>query len=321
MERIRTVKSPSDGLELDVLEVLPDTDEIRGVVQIVHGMQEHKERYRPFMEFLAHRGYACVCSDHRGHGKSVKKPEDLGYFYDETGDAIVEDLAAVNANLRFENPHVPFFMIGHSMGSLISRKYLKNHDGELSGLILSGPVYKNPKAPLGKKLINAVSHYRGSKYVSKPIAKLAEGSYDDGLDGTLKNRWLSRNEENVKAFNADPLCGKPFTLNGYRNLMSLIEDVYSTKGWKLKNPNLPILFAAGDEDPVIGSRRDFAQMQQFLKDCGYTNVSGRLYPRMRHEILNEVNRNEVYEDFYNFLQENTKQAKTKSREEHRGEQK
>lgn len=304
MEVYRKIRSPHDDLELDVLEILPDGEAL-GVVQIVHGMQEHKERYRPFMEYLARHGYAVVASDHRGHGKSVRNKKDFGYFYDESGEAIVEDLEAVSSGLRIRHPHVPFFMIAHSMGTLIARKYLKTHDEELAGLILSGPVYENPKASAGKKLVDVVSRYRGSHYISKHIANMVEGSFDHGVEGTLKNRWLSRNEDNVRSFNEDPLCGQPFTLNGYRNLMILIEDAYSTDGWKVKNPQMPILFAAGDEDPVIGSPKEFALMQKFLRERGYENVSGRLYPQMRHEILNELCREQVYEDFYRFLRRHT----------------
>lgn len=310
MERYRKVKSPGSDLNLDVIEVLPE-GEVKGIVQIVHGMQEHKERYLPFMNFLAQRGYACVAGDHRGHGASVKNEKDLGYFYDETGDAIVEDLDAVNAHLRLEHPHVPFYMMAHSMGTLVARKYLKTHDQQLDGLILSGPVYENPKASAGKKLIDVITRYKGKRYVSKTVAKMVDGSFDKGIEGTLKNRWLSCNEDNVHAFNNDPLCGKPFTLNGYRNLMILVQDTYDPKGWKVAKPQLPILFAAGAEDPVIGNEAEFEKMQQFMRDRGYQNVYGRLYPQMRHEILNEVSRKNVYEDFYNFFQQITASKETR----------
>lgn len=300
MERYRKVKSPADQLVLDVVDVVPN-GEVKGVVQIVHGMQEHKERYLPFMEYLAHEGYVCVAGDHRGHGKSVKNEKDLGYFYDETADAIVEDLDAISAHVRLEYPHLPFFMIGHSMGTLVARKYLKNHDKNLDALILSGPVYENPKAGAGKMLVDVLRKYKGDRHISKRVAKMVEGSFDKGIKGDMPNRWLSVNEENVKTFNNDPLCGNPFTLNGYHNLLQLVQDVYSDEGWKVRNPNLPILFAAGEDDPVIGGKEEFAKLVQSLKDKGYTNVSSHLYSEMRHEILNEINRKQVYEDFEHFL--------------------
>lgn len=309
MERYRKVKSPADELMLDVVEVIP-TGEVKGIVQIVHGMQEHKERYLPFMEFMASRGYACVAGDHRGHGKSVREDEDLGHFYDQTGQAIVDDLSVVSSPLRLEYPHVPFFMLGHSMGTLVARNYLKDHDHELTALILSGAVYENPGAAAGQKLIDLLTRYKGEKYVSKHVQKMVDGSFDKKIKGSkTKNRWLSANEENIKAFDADPLCGKPFTLNGYRNLMILVQNAYSKEGWHVRNPKLPILFAAGQDDPVIGSPAEFEKMQKFLKDLGYENVHGKLYKDMRHEILNEVNRKMVYEDFLNFFNEHNPKNK------------
>lgn len=210
MERNQTVKSPSDGLELDILEVLPDHGTVVGIVQIAHGMQEHKERYRDFMNYLASKGYAVVCADHRGHGKSIQCPEDLGYFYDESGDAIVEDLNAVQENLRQEYPGVPVFLIAHSMGTLVARKYIQSYDDRISALVLSGAVYKNPAAKPGKMLVNVIRAFKGDRYISKFVANLVEGSFDKGIAGEQKNRWLSYNEDNVDRFNADPICGKTF---------------------------------------------------------------------------------------------------------------
>ena len=311
MERNQTVKSPSDGLELDILEVLPDHGTVVGIVQIAHGMQEHKERYRDFMNYLASKGYAVVCADHRGHGKSIQCPEDLGYFYDESGDAIVEDLNAVQENLRQEYPGVPVFLIAHSMGTLVARKYIQSHDDRISALVLSGAVYKNPAAKPGKMLVNVIRAFKGDRYISKFVANLVEGSFDKGIAGEQKNRWLSYNEDNVDRFNADPICGKPFTLNGYANLLQLVIDCYRKKGWALKNPQLPIFFVAGAEDPVIGNAQQFMKMQQFLKDRGYQNVAGKLYEKMRHEILNETDGQLVYEDIYTFLETQRKEATLK----------
>ena len=309
MQQFRKVKSKHDELMLDVMEVIPDHEPVKGIVQIVHGMQEHKERYLAFMEYLAQHGYACIASDHRGHGQSVRHRKDLGYFYDETGDAIVDDLHTVCADLRLRYPHVPVFMIAHSMGTLIARKYLKTNDRDLSGLILSGPVYENPAASAGEKLIHLIERYRGDHYISSRISKMVEGSFDKHFKGTQKNRWLSSDSSSVESFNQDELCGRPFTLNGYKNLMILVQDAYNPKGWAVKNPDLPILFAAGQDDPVIGNEKEFNEMQEFLKARGYRDVQGKLYPDMRHEILNEVDRRQVFEDFYHFLEDHTKTAR------------
>lgn len=299
MEQYRIVISQTDGLPLDVLEVEPE-GEPKAVFQIVHGMQEHKERYLPFMRFMARHGYFCIAHDHRGHGKSVRDPADLGYFYDETGEAISEDVQTVLQSVRIRFPHLPVILFGHSMGSLVVRKFLKKYDGELDGLVVCGAVYENPGAKPGKIVVRALGLPFGDKRISKLVAGMVDGSFDKGIEGTGKNRWLSVNEENVKAFNEDPLCGFPFTLNGYRNLLQLVIDVYSKEGWKLQKPDLPILFVGGEEDPVIGGKEHFEKTMQSLRDMGYTRIEGKLYPHMRHEILNESNRHEVYDDILRF---------------------
>lgn len=309
-ERYRKVISKADGLPLDVVEVLPE-GKIKGIVQIVHGMAEHKERYLHFMEFLAEHGFACVAADHRGHGKSVRSDEDLGYFYDETGDAIVEDLNDVAASLRLRYPHVPFYMIGHSMGSLIVRKYLKKYDNNIDKLVISGAVYENPGARPGKKLAKALARIEGDKAHSRLVNTLA-GGFDRGIEGDKKNRWLSYNEENVDKFNESQIDGFTFSLNGYKNLFQLIEDVYDDKGWRMQNPDLPVFFVAGKDDPVTGGHDNYLKTIQSLKDKGYKNVKGKEYPHMRHEILNETNKEVVYRDILRFLEDTSK-----NQEEHK----
>lgn len=298
MEQYRKVKSKSDGLEIDVVEVLPE-GEPRAIIQIVHGMQEHKERYLDFMKFMARHGFACVAHDHRGHGKSIKCEDDLGYFYEQKAEYIVEDINDVIADLLVRYPHAPVIIFGHSMGSLISRKYLKKYDDRLKGMILCGVVCENSAAKPGLMLVKTMSKAKGDHYISKMVSGMAEGAYDKQVDS---GSWLSYNEDNVKAFHEDELCGKPFTLNGYQNLMQLCVDVFDDKGWQMKNPDLPIHLIAGEDDPVIGGKKGFEGSVKFLKDRGYKNVTEKLYPHMRHEILNELNHQVVYDDILKFVE-------------------
>ena len=301
METYRKVKSKSDGLDLEILEVIPE-GKVKGIFQIVHGMQEHKERYLHFMEYLAAQGYACIAHDHRGHGNSIRDVQDRGYFYDEKASAIVEDINDVAEDLRRRYPDVPVYMLGHSMGSLVVRKYLKNHDEKIQKLVITGPVWNNPASGPGLGLVKILNRLRGGKTVSPFVEKISTGSFDKKIPGETKNRWLSVNEDNVSDFNSDPANGFPFTLNGYKNLLQLVRDVYSPKGWQMKNPDLPVLFLGGEQDPVIGSPKEFDNTVQKLKDRGYAHISKKLYPNMRHEILNETNRMEVYEDIVKFLE-------------------
>lgn len=300
METYRVVRSRFDRLNLDVVEVLPE-GEVKGIVQISHGMQEHKERYLDFMEFLARHGYVCIAHDHRGHGKSVKSRDDLGYFYDDSAEAVVEDLADVAADLRLRYPHVPFILLGHSMGSLIARKYLKKHDDEIDALILTGAPGNNPGTKAGLILLNALSKTKGDHAESALVNKMVAGGFDRAIKGGGKNSWLSVNEDNVRAFNEDPDSGFPFTINGYQNLLKLVKDDFDEKGWQMKNKNLPVLFLAGSDDPVIGGKDGFEGSVKFLQDRGYSDVQGKLYPGMRHEILNETDKKKVYQEILQFL--------------------
>ena len=295
-----TLISRQDGLPLDVLMTLPDDREnLRGLVQISHGMCEHKERYIPFMEFLAARGYAAVIHDHRGHGQNALNSDTLGFFGDEDGEAVVEDLHQVTCGARQRFPGVPITLLGHSMGSLAARKYIKKYDDQISQLVLSGAPWNNPGARAGLAMSRAMARIRGPRHRSRFIHELADGAFGRAFEN---NGWLSSNEENVRAFNEHPLDGFCFTLNGYMNLFSLVLDVYDKKGWQMKNPDLPVFFVAGQDDPVIGSREKWIAEQTFLKDLGYHDVRGTLYPGMRHEILMEHEAQMVMNDILTFME-------------------
>ncbi len=296
-----SVVSPFDGLELSCIVVEP-RGPVRGLVQFSHGMEEHKERYLPLMEFLAERGFASVIHDHRGHGQSVRSPDDLGYFYDDSAQAIVDDVVAVQAVLRRRWPDEPLVLFGHSMGSLVARVFLKEHDRDIQGLVLCGAPFNNAAAGLGLAAVATVTAVKGDRAKSGLVRGLVFGPYNKGLPGDHELRWLSANEENVLAYVANPLDGFGFTLNGYKNLMLLITHAFDAEGWGRENPDLPILFIAGADDPVIGGAEKWRESQQFLRDRGYANVTGKLYEGMRHEILNETDRRLVFDDVADFVE-------------------
>lgn len=308
-QEIMTLHSACDGLPLSAAVIAPET-EIKGIVQLSHGMAEHKERYFPFMQYLAAQGFAAIIHDHRGHGASVRKPDDLGYFYDDSARYIVEDLHQVTQYARELFPGCPLCLFGHSMGSLVVRSYLKKYDANIDKLIVCGSPSKNPLIGAALALTAVQKAFHGDRYRSELIQKLAFGSYLKGLAGPASqgkplsaNAWLSVNEENVRAYDEDPLCGFTFTLNGFRNLFLLLRDVYSPRGWALKNPALPVLFIAGSADPVIAGAEKWRQSQEFLRKVGYSDVRGRLYQGLRHEILNEDSKEQVYADVAAFLAE------------------
>ena len=304
-----TVNSSCDGLPLSVAIFAPDA-EVRGILQISHGMAEHKERYFRFMEFMADNGYASVINDHRGHGGSVRSEEDYGYFYDSTGTYIVEDLRQITLLARQRFPGLPLTLFGHSMGSLVVRQYIKKYDRDIDKLIVCGSPSANPLVGAAIALVKAETRVKGERHRSMTIQKLAFGSYTKNLSGSLaagggapsKNEWLSVNGENVRAYDKDKMCGFVFTLNGFLNLFLLMKHVYDPHGWAVKNADLPIAFLAGSEDPVIAGEKNWNKSQDFLRARGYKNVSGRLYQGLRHEILNEDCAGEIYQNVLEFVE-------------------
>lgn len=304
----RTIISNYDGLNLELILLKPENMElIKGIVQISHGMTEHKKRYEEFMQYLAQHGFVTVIHDHRGHGSSVKSQEDLGYFYTRDYQALVEDLHQVTILMKEEYPGLPFFMIGHSMGSMISRIYLKKYDMELEKLVLTGPPTKNPAVGFGKMMARITEKFHGDHYRSKGLLLLTFGGYNKGIK--QEHGWLCSDEKVVEVFNGDPKCNFIFTVNGFQILYELLRNSFSKTGWMLQNGNLPILILAGEQDPVIQNKRKLEALKVFLKGIGYRNTESKLYPDMRHEILNERGRKQVYEDIRKFFENDETEAK------------
>ena len=290
------IPGASDGVQLSAVLIAPEAP--KAVVQLVHGMAEHKERYFPFMNYLSEKGYACVINDLRGHGETVTSREDLGYMDKGGMTGLVGDVRKVTEWAKTRFPGLPVFLFGHSMGSMIVRDYIKHGDKGLAGLVVCGSPSNNPAAGLGNFLAGCIGLFRGQRYRSEFLANLCTGNNDKKFkaDG-IRNAWLSTNIGNVQAYNNDPLCGYVFTVNGYRNgLFRLMKDIYSPEGWHVTNPDLPVHFIAGAEDPCIISLKKFSEAVSFLRARGYREVTSQVYPGMRHEILNETGREDVWRD-------------------------
>ena len=296
-----TIPASADKLQLSLLTVTPD-EAPKAVVQFVHGMAEHKGRYLPMMEYLASRGYACVINDLRGHGASVLDKKDLGFFYKGGWKALVDDEKWVTDWIKTKFEDLPVFLFGHSMGSLVVRCYCKQYDDAIDGLIVCGSPSANPAVGLAKFLALAVRSVNGWRYRSPLLTSLSTGTYGKKFKKEdSPNSWICSDEKVVIEYDHDPLCGFPFTVNGYYGLFNLLAETYSPKGWAMKHPDLPILFIAGENDPCIESKRKFAKAAAFMRETGYTDVTSRLYPKMRHEIHNEIGKEKVWEDVGNAL--------------------
>ena len=290
-----TINSNADGLPLSVCVVSPEGGAPKGLVQLAHGMAEHKERYLPFMEYLADRGYASIINDHRGHGASVKAPGDLGYFYADGANALVKDLHQLTLWFRQRYPGLKLFLFGHSMGSLAVRVYRQRFDGDIDGLVVCGSPGQNPAAGAGLFLNRVMTAFKGERYISKLFVKMTTGSFNKGnpKDGS-PNAWLSTNQDNVQRYDADPLCGFPFTLNGYKALLELMRDAYNPV--PAGHPDLPVHFLSGEHDPCAPDQKGFEDAVQRVKDDGYRTVTAKMYPGMRHEVLNQTGHQVVFDD-------------------------
>lgn len=296
-----TVISDCDGLELKGIVYEP-IGKAKGIVQITHGMCEYKERYADFMRFLCGNGYIAACYDQRGHGDSVRSEEDLGWFgEDRTGKAIVEDAVQVTRYLKAQYPSLPLALFGHSMGSMVVRCYLQEHDCEIDKLIVCGSPSKNPMAGIAIGLAKTIGLFRGSHYRSKMLSYLSTGKGDKLFKGEGKGAWLSHNKKCTEKFYANPKGRHKFTCNGFENLFCLMRNTYRMKRYRVQNEHLPILFVSGDRDAVMGDPYKWQKSMDTLITVGYSDVTGKLYTDLRHEILNEFEHQQVYRDILGFL--------------------
>ena len=280
--------------------------EIKGVVQIIHGMSEYAERYAPFAKFLTDNGYMVCADDHLGHGKSVKSSEDLGYF-NQAHDykVVVEDIRELTLIAKKQAGDVPYFVLGHSMGSFFCRKYISLYGSELSGAVVMGSGFKGTitlNFALFAVKLNAL--FCGWRNRSKIIKGLAFGSYNKRFKpARTASDWLSKAPENVDAYEADALCGFDFTNNGYYVLFSIIKSACSKKTINSVCKDLPVYFVAGADDPVGDYGKGVKKAYEKFKKAGVKDVEITLYEGARHEILNDFCQEQVEKDILNFFSE------------------
>ena len=291
--------SEKDNLELEISIIEPDIKP-KAIVQISHGMAEHKERYYDFMKYLAQNGYICVIHDHRGHGASVKNKSDLGYFYTEDINYIIDDLYQVTKYIKEKYPNLEVNLFSHSMGTLVARNYLKKYDNKINKIILSGPPTENKMAGLGIVIAKFLNIFYRKNTPNKILNTMTFGSYNK--KSKKANSWICSKNKVVDEYNSDELCGYIFTTNGFINLYKLMKESFETKNWRIKNKDLKIYIIAGREDPVIKNKKKFEKLGIFIKSIGYKSVELKLHPNMKHEILNEKENKIVYQDILNFIE-------------------
>lgn len=272
----------------------------RAVLILVHGMAEHSGRYDHFARFMAENGFAVYMNDHAGHGRSA---QIKGHFADQNGWAcVVKDLDALIAQTQEKHPGLPLLIMGHSMGSFLTRSYIARYTRPLAGCVLCGTMGKNPGVPAGKLLAAAQMRLMGPRSVGKRLNALACAGYNKRIEHPVNaSAWLSTDDSVCRAFEADPLSNFPFTAAGYHDLFTGLAEISSPQ-WAARVPkDLPVLLIAGDQDPVGNYGEGPRQVAAMLQAAGVKNVSLTLYPGMRHEVLNETGKEAVYADVLAWL--------------------
>ena len=269
------------------------------VLQIVHGMAEHIGRYDEFGRFLASKGVLVVGHSHLGHGMTAKNEEELGWFGEPEGNLLlIGDIHQLRE--QTQRPGIPYFLLGHSMGSFLTRQYLGLHGEGLSGAVIMGTAdIPGPVLKASGLLCRLLAAVKGWQHRSALVSLLVT----DGFAKKYGPGWLSKNPENVKAYAEDPFCGFRFTLNGYYNMFLGLDRAVSRETAGDVPTGYPLLFTAGAEDPVGSNGKGVRAVWSRYRRHG-ANASIKLYPGDRHEILQESDRQQIFEDILQWMQKN-----------------
>lgn len=278
----------------------------RGVVQIVHGMVEHVGRYDEFARFLAERGFVVCAADHVGHGKSVSSPEELGCLPVDGKDVLIEDVHELRKTVTARySRQTPYILFGHSMGSFIVRAYLARYGEGVSGAVLCG-TGQQPLllSKVGNLLARAMARSKGPDYRSALLDRMGVGAYASQIEGArTPHDWICTDPAVVDAYAADELCGAVFSVGGYAALTDLTGEVATARCAAKVPKDLPLLFVAGAEDPVGACGKGVESAAELMRRSGVRDVEMKLYEGMRHEILNEPGRAQVYTDVVDWIEE------------------
>jgi alpha-beta hydrolase superfamily lysophospholipase len=293
-----------DGTSIAFYTWPAPTQSIKGAIQIAHGMAEHAGRYDRLAQALVHAGYVVYASDHRGHGQTPHSPTDYGHLADQNGFVrVVEDLFAVNRHIAAARPGVPRVLLAHSFGSFAAQMYLAAHGDTLAGAVLSGT--NSGVALLTKVAVWVAAFERlrvGPKNRSDVLQKLTFGNYNKAFEPVRTDYdWLSRDTAEVDKYLADPLCGFAMTTETWHALIKALGEL-EVPALQARIPkNLPIYIFSGQLDPVGRAGKGPEALARAYAQAGLERVTWKLYPGGRHEMLNEINRDEVTSDLIRWL--------------------
>ena len=286
------------------IEWLPET-EAKGIVQIAHGISSHVARFAPLAEYLCAHGFVVAGHDHLGHGQSVLGAEDKLFFGEDGGwELAIGDMRSLTMLLREKHPGIPLILLGHSMGSFLARTYAIRFNDGIDALVLSG-TGQQPAALVkaGIALCDIEIRRHGPRYFSKMINNVVFGAYNRAFaPNRTEFDWLSRDEHNVDLYIADESCGGMGTVGLYRDMLRGILFISKAENVARMNKKLPVYFFAGDKDPVGENGTGVIRSYKSFLDAGMEDVTLKLYAGGRHEMLNEINRPQVYADLLSWIE-------------------
>jgi alpha-beta hydrolase superfamily lysophospholipase len=288
----------ADGFSLFVYRWLPDKAP-KAAVQLAHGLAEHSGRYARLAGALTRAGYAVYAADHRGHGRTARAPEDLGFFAEREGwRKCVDDLWHLHNRIAADHSGLPLLLIGHSMGSFMAQQFISEHGRGLAGAVLSGSGGRPLRLTAAVRLLARMERLRlGGRGRSALINSLTFGAFNKPFEpARTPFDWLSRDHAEVDKFVADPLCGVPSSLQLSIDVLDALDDVTSVSRQSRIPKPLPIHIIAGTRDPVSAGTRTLSQLLAAYRAAGLERVTYRFYPGARHELFNETNRDEVTRD-------------------------
>ena len=305
MKQTFVLRSGYDGVDISIMMTTPSSARESsatplGVLQIAHGMGGFKERFLPIMEFMSDHGIVCVANDHRGHGASIKNHKDRGSMYPGGYVAMIEDMRMVTEWAHARYPALPVYLLGHSMGSLAARTYMKNHDDMIQGVILCGSPGNHPALAVGQ-FITGLLAFADQDMRLPHIQSMASGIYNRNFKDEGPYAWLTSDADARKRFINSDVGTFEYTAGALNELLKLMHETYSREDWHVKNPGVHVYFISGEEDPVMRGESGLHKSAMMMSSLGYADVTSAIYSGMRHEVLNETDKESVWEDILNHL--------------------
>lgn len=289
---------------IHAVRYIPEDQKPVCVVQIAHGMAEYVERYEEFARFLTDRGCVVTGNDHLGHGKSVGDDKLYGYFCEQDpATVVVRDVHRLKKMTQQEFPGLPYVIIGHSMGSFILRNYLTMYGTGIAGAVIMSTGYRTVSSMRMLKFVIQIQKlFLGARHVSRFCDKVSFGGFNQRIsDAKTEYDWLCKDEEIVRRYKEDPLCGNIFTLNGFQTLTELILRANDPKRLRKIPAELPLMVISGDADPLGEYGQGIPKVCDALRSAGVKDVEMRLYETGRHELLNEPERAQIMEEIFDWI--------------------